>query len=88
MLVEELGMGGDFSGVRCFTDQQPGTGRQAGLSELALDRLDKAIQQLLDQARTRAAELLEQHQPQLERLRGLLLERKTISAADLPDLLA
>jgi len=82
-LVEEFGLGGDDVGIgQCRTisgDQVPGR----HYSPAQLESIDRRVREILEQARQRAAGILQENRPLLETLRDMLLERKVIDAKTL-----
>jgi cell division protease FtsH len=84
-LVEELGMGRETGAVRYNADDRPT--RHPNLSPEQLAALDREVKEILEAGRARAAEILTLHRDELELLRDLLLERKTIEASQLGELL-
>jgi cell division protease FtsH len=85
-LIEELGMGGDETGVVRFNHEEKQT-RHPQLSEEQKAALDRRVRAVLEEGRERAAALLRDNRAVLETLRDLLLERKTIDAKALRELL-
>jgi cell division protease FtsH len=86
MLIEELGMGGDATGVVRYNHEEKQT-RHPQLSEEQKAALDRRVRQVLEECRDRAATLLRDNRAVLETLRDLLLEKKTIDAKALRALL-
>jgi cell division protease FtsH len=82
-LVEEFGMGGDAVGVCRFNTDDAGRARQPHLSPAQLEALDRRVREVLEEARQRAAAILQQNQALVETLRDLLLEKKVIDATTL-----
>jgi cell division protease FtsH len=82
-LVEEFGMGGDAIGVGRFQADDGKPGRHPHLSPAQLEALDRRVRELLDEARRRAAAILQEHRALVEALRDLLLEKKVIDAKTL-----
>lgn len=78
-LVEEFGMGGEAIGTRRYRDDRQGQ-RQSDLADTARAALDHRVDELLQQARERAATILQQHRPLVETLRDLLLQHQTVDA--------
>src|SRR5262249_32296490 len=78
-LVEELGMGGESTGVVRFNHEEKQQ-RHPYLSEEQRAALDRRVREVLEECRQRAESLLRENQPVLETLRDLLLEKKTIDA--------
>ena len=88
-LVEEFGMGGPDAGICRFTvtvDGQPR--RNSPLSPDQLERLDRAVREILETGRSRAATILSQHQTLVETLRDLLLEHKVLDAKSLGSIIS
>jgi cell division protease FtsH len=84
-LVEELGMGGDSTGVvRYNSDDKPV--RHPNLSPEQLAALDRRVREILEECRVRAATILNTNRATLEALRDLLLEKKTIDAKSLAEM--
>jgi cell division protease FtsH len=85
-LVEELGMGGDKTGVvRYNADDRPA--RHPNLSPEQLAALDQRVREIIEECRARAATILRDQRATLETLRDLLLEHKTIDAKALGEML-
>lgn len=84
-LVEEFGLGPDTVGVRRFFAEREGL---AQLSEETLRALEAGVREVLDQQRTRARALLEEHRQELCALRDLLLERKVLDREALAGLIS
>ncbi len=85
-LVEELGMGGESTGVVRFNHEEKQQ-RHPYLSEEQRAALDRRVREVLEECRRRAENILRENQPVLETLRDLLLEKKTIDAKALRELL-
>ncbi len=85
-LVEELGMGGDETGVVRF-NQEEKSQRHPYLSEEQKAALDRRVKAVVEEGRARAAAILAENRLVLESLRDLLLEKKTIDAKALRELL-
>src|SRR5262249_3772250 len=81
-LVEVYGMGGPETGLRQYRSLETGE-RLAGLSAEQLAVLDRQVNDVIRQARGRAAAILKDNRASLEALRDLLLEHKTIDAKSL-----
>ncbi|MBX3231004.1 MAG: AAA family ATPase [Labilithrix sp.] len=79
-LVEDLGMGGERTGVRRFA-------RDITTSDATLHDVEKAAHAILEEQRTRAAKILTEQQALLATLRDLLLEKKVLDRAAFVDLL-
>jgi cell division protease FtsH len=84
-LVEEFGMGTDVGVCRFRGDQHQ---RVENLSPGQLESLDRAIRDLLEEARRRAAKILAENRATVETLRDVLLEKKVIDAKTLKEMLA
>ncbi len=85
-LVQEFGMGGELVGVGHFqTASQPHESKQQ-YSQTKLNAIDQRVRQTLEQARTRAAEILSENRGLVELLRDLLIEKKVIDAKSLSEL--
>ena len=90
MLVEDCGMGGPEVGVLNFTDPFPQRDRyhrMDSLSESIRSALDRRIIELVEEARSRASELLTENRAVLETLRDELLTRKVIGSKTLGQLI-
>jgi cell division protease FtsH len=85
MLVEELGMG-EHTGVARFNADDKPT-RHPHLSPEQLAALDRQVLAVLDQCRARAEEILATNRPSLQLLGELLIEKKTIDAKTLAEML-
>jgi cell division protease FtsH len=85
-LVEELGMGGDATGVVRFNHEEKSQ-RHPYLSEEQRSTLDRRVREVIEECRQRAVTILGDNRAVLESLRDLLLERKTIDAKALRELL-
>jgi cell division protease FtsH len=86
-LVEVSGMGGAETGLRQFRSLETGE-RLAGLSQEQLAVLDRQVNEVIQEARQRAAMILKENQAVLETLRDLLLEKKTVEAKALAEMTA
>jgi cell division protease FtsH len=86
-LVEELGMGGDMTGVVRF-NQDEKSQRHPHLSESQRSLLDKRVREVIEECRAKAAAILREQRAVLENLRDLLLVKKTIDAKGLGEMLA
>lgn len=85
-LVEELGMGGETTGVRRYAPVgDPRAERRP--SDASLQALDKAVNQLLEEQRKRAAKILLEQKELVCALRDLLIEKKVLDRASFADLL-
>jgi cell division protease FtsH len=85
-LVDELGMGGEGTGVVRYNADDRHT-RHPHLSPEQLAALDRRVREIIEECRGRAASLLAEQRPVLETLRDLLIERKTVDAKSLGELL-
>jgi cell division protease FtsH len=86
-LVEELGMGGDMTGVVRF-NQDEKSQRHPHLSEAQRSLLDKRVREVIEECRAKAAAILREQRAVLESLRDLLLVKKTIDAKGLGEMMA
>jgi cell division protease FtsH len=86
-LVEISGMGGLQTGLRQFRNLETGE-RLKDLSPEQLAVLDRQVNEVIEEARQRAANILKENRASLETLRDLLLEKKTIDAKSLGELLS
>jgi cell division protease FtsH len=86
LVIEALGMGGPETGVRQYRNLRNNE-RFAGLSEEQTAALDRAVSKLIEECRSKAAAILTENRVVLESLRHLLLEKKTIDAKALRELL-
>ncbi|MBX7105892.1 MAG: AAA family ATPase [Gemmataceae bacterium] len=84
-LIDELGMGRQTGAVRFNADDK--STRRPELSPEQLAALDREVREMLEAGRARAAAILTEHRAELELLRDMLLERKTIEARQLGELL-
>jgi cell division protease FtsH len=84
-LIELGGMGGVELGLRQFSALDSGQ-RFRGLSEEQLAALDREVNQVIQEARQRAASILRENKALLETMRDLLLEKKTLDAKHLAEL--
>ena len=62
-------------------------GRQAGYSEKVAATIDAEVRHLIDEAHGRARAVLAHHRPTLDRLARQLVEKETVDALELADLL-
>jgi cell division protease FtsH len=86
-LVEELGMGGDTTGVMRFNMDEKSQ-RHPHLSEVQRAALDQRVREVIEECRQKAATILREQQPVLESLRDLLLVKKTVDAKALSEMAA
>ncbi len=82
-LVEEFGMGGDEVGVGRYPTRSRDQSEQRQYSAEQLAALDRGVRRILEEARQRAAAILQEHRNLVETLRDLLLEKKVIDAKTL-----
>jgi len=85
-LVEIHAMGGATVGLarfRPYGDGDDSRQRWPDLSEAQKEALDRAVQDILEEARQRAIKILRENRAALELLRDLLLEKKTLDAKTL-----
>ncbi len=85
-LVEVHGMGGAEVGIGRYRDDQHDI-RRRDLSEAKKEAIDRAIHEQLEASRQRAQQLIREHRQVLETLRDLLLEKRTIDAKSLTEML-
>ena len=81
-LVEAHGLAGGRLGQVQFLDMQTGK-RREDLSPETLRAIDDRVAEIVEEQRKRAEKLVEQHRKEIELLRDLLLEQKTIDAKSL-----
>ncbi len=81
-LVEEFGMGGDAVGVRRFE-----TGEKEPISESSLAAMEASVKHILEEQRTRANRILDEHRVLVATLRDLLLEKKVLDKEALASVL-
>jgi cell division protease FtsH len=82
-MVEVCGMGGETEiNLRQYSSLQDGK-RRADLSEEQLVTLDRQVNKLICEARTRAAGILHENKALLETLRAMLIEKKTVEASSI-----
>jgi cell division protease FtsH len=86
-LIEELGMGGETTGVVRF-NQDEKSQRHPHLSETQRTLLDKRVREIIEECRSKAATILRDQRAVLESLRDVLLVKKTIDAKALGEMLA
>ena len=82
MYHEFFGMGGVETGLRQYVNGRTGE-RLPGLSEKSLAMLDRQVDELIEQQRKRAADILRENKALLVTLRDLLLEKKVLDAKTL-----
>jgi cell division protease FtsH len=85
-LVEELGMGGDLTGVRRYAALTSAANEQKP-SNASLEAVDRAVLTLLEDQRRRASTILAEQRELLVALRDLLIEKKVLDRAAFADLL-
>jgi cell division protease FtsH len=86
-LIEELGMGGETTGVVRF-NQDEKSQRHPHLSETQRTLLDKRVREIIEECRSKAATILRDQRAVLESLRDVLLVKKTIDAKALGEMMA
>jgi cell division protease FtsH len=86
-IIEFCGMGCDEIGLRQFRHPETGE-RLKDLSQEQLARLDREVNSLITKAREQCARVLRENKAVLAVLRDLLIEKKTIDAAELRTSLA
>lgn len=86
VLVEELGMGDETTGVRRYAPVR-GAVHEARPSDAALEKLERAVLGVLDSQRARAATILAAQKNVVAALRDLLVERKVLDRASFAHLL-
>ncbi len=83
-MIEVFGMGGEDVGVsRYRASSGDQSSRHADLSPDQLERLDRRVHSLLEEARQKAAIILKENRSLVETLRDLLVEKKVIEAKSL-----
>jgi cell division protease FtsH len=87
LIVEIYGMGGDGTGLRQFRSPRDGK-RIDGLSPKLQEEIDRQVSELINEQQRRSATILKENREQIETLRSLLLEKKTIEAKMLGELMA
>ena len=87
LIVEIYGMGEAGTGLRQFRSPRDGK-RIDGLSPKVQEEIDRQVSGLIAEQQQRAAAILKEHRDELETLRALLLEKKTLEAKTLGTLLA
>jgi cell division protease FtsH len=85
-MVEVHGMVGPGVTVARYRADHDEHIRRPDLSEVQRENLDRAIHDILEQGRQRAAQILKENRQLLETLRDLLLEKKTIDAKTLAEM--
>jgi cell division protease FtsH len=80
VLVEELGMGGDGTGVRRYAPIAHAI-HEARPSDATLHAVERAVASILDAQRARAQAILRERRVLVETLRDLLLEKKILDRA-------
>src|SRR5262245_1133882 len=84
-LVEVHGMGGPEVGIARYRADDNNDRRRHDLSETQKETIDRAIHEILEAERQRATQILRDNKPMLEMLRDLLLEKKTLEAKSVRD---
>jgi cell division protease FtsH len=85
-LVEELGMGGATTGVRRYARVEHSL-HETRPSEASLQKLDEAVNKLIEDQRKRAEKILKEQKELVVALRDLLIEKKVLDRAAFADLL-
>jgi ATP-dependent Zn protease len=86
-MVEVCGMGGAGTGLRQFRNLESGE-RFKDLSQEQLALLDRRVNEILSEAQERTATILRENRGVLEMLRDMLIEKKTIDAKTLGEMVA
>jgi cell division protease FtsH len=86
-MVEVLGLGGDGVAVARYRANNNDGNRAPSLSPSQLEALDKRVNEILEEQRRRAAQIIRENRVLVETLRDLLLEHKVIDAKRLSELL-
>ena len=84
-LVEEFGMGGPKVGVGQQITKPYGNERERQYSQAQLEHIDNAVHEILEKARLRSREILEDNRTMVETLRDLLLDKKVIDSKTLSE---
>jgi cell division protease FtsH len=85
-LVEELGMGGEATGVRRYAPIGPFQ-LERRPSDAALQAIDAALSSLLEEQRKRAQRIVSEQRELVAALRDLLIDKKVLDRAAFSDLL-
>jgi cell division protease FtsH len=85
-MVEVFGMGGDGTGLGRYREDESEK-RAQHLSQAKLEALDRRVDEILAEARDRAAAILRDNRTVIETLRDLLVEKKVIEAKTLTELM-
>jgi cell division protease FtsH len=85
-LVEELGMGGERTGVRRYAPFAH-EAHERRPSDVSMQAVDKAVLSLLEAQRERAQTILKEQRELVVALRDLLIEKKVLDRAAFADLL-
>jgi cell division protease FtsH len=91
-MVCEWGMAEELGPVTYGQEEEPiflgkEIARHKDYSEDTARRIDNAIKEILDSARSRAEEILNTHKEKLEKLAGVLLEKETLVDEEIRSLL-
>ena len=89
-MVTKLGMSDDLGFIEYSSDQQNnfyGMHAAPEYSEETARKIDGAVRKLVDDAMQRARDILEAHRDQLELLGDTLLEKETLTAREVYELL-
>jgi cell division protease FtsH len=87
-MVEIYGMGGTGVGVGHYRPDDGRDNRRPHLSEAQLTILDQGVRDILVEAQQRAAKIILENRAVVETLRDLLLDKKSIDAKSLGQMLA
>ena len=86
LIVEIYGMGGEKTGLRQFRSPRDGK-RVEGLSPKLQEEIDRQVSELIAEQQQRAATILKENRDQIEMLRTMLFEKKTLEAKSFAALL-
>jgi cell division protease FtsH len=86
MIVEVYGMGSEATGLRQFRSPRDGK-RIDGISPVQEEEIDRQITVLIRDAQERAAKILKENREQLLALREMLIEKKTLDAKSIGEML-
>ena len=87
LIVEIYGMGSETTGLRQFRNPRDGK-RIEGISPAQEEEIDRQITALIKEAQDRAAKILRENRDQLTTLRDLLIDKKTLDAKTIGEMLA
>lgn len=88
-MVAEYGMSKELGYISLKDSNDPGNsfGFNKKYSEQTAQRIDKAVQQIIDENYKRTHELLKKHEDKLEKMANTLLEKEVINHYDIRELL-